>query len=142
MRTDEQQRAAIVRILREAIPGLRGVYLFGSRAGTGEHAHAQSDYDIAVDGERGSQLTGLARLRVINALADALAVDRVDLVDLNASTIGHLLRMWAIDGDRLYASDPAASLEREAKWATMAADFAVSERELREAQLTRIRSHG
>lgn len=128
----------IVAILRDAVPGLTAVYLYGSRAHGGRYASPTSDYDVAFHAEGRGPLTGRARFDLANALADALHVDSVDLVDLRAH-VGHVLRMSVIDGERLWTSDPEASMGREAKWATMAADFKLGERELRGAQLAKLR---
>lgn len=128
-------RATIVALLRAAIPELWAVYLYGSRA---YDAAPDSDYDVAFHAAGREPLGGRARFDLANDLASALLVDAVDLVDLRAH-LGHVLRMNAIDGERLWAADPGAATAQEAKWATMAADFRLGERELREAQIAELR---
>ena len=77
----EQQ---IVRFLKEKIPGLMGIYLFGSQAdGT---ANADSDFDVAYLTERPEKRDALANFHLAVELGTLLG-GSVDLIDLqNAST--------------------------------------------------------
>jgi uncharacterized protein len=78
--TPPQSEARIVEILRDALPDLQLVVLFGSRA-RGE-GRGSSDHDVAVLTPR--PLPALRRFELIEALASALGTD-VDLIDLRAA---------------------------------------------------------
>ncbi|HYW77881.1 MAG TPA: nucleotidyltransferase domain-containing protein [Gammaproteobacteria bacterium] len=94
----ERDEQRVVQRLRERLPGLRAVYLFGSSA-SGESGR-DSDVDLAVLLDK--PLTGLRRFDLAGELADVVGKD-VDLVDLRtASTV---LRMQVIGkGRRLFGS--------------------------------------
>lgn len=78
--TPPQSEARIVEILRDALPDLQLVVLFGSRArGEGRRS---SDHDVAVLTPR--PLPALRRFELAEALASALGTD-VDLIDLRAA---------------------------------------------------------
>lgn len=136
--TPTEARETIVTLLRAAVPELTSIYLYGSRAHAAAHALPSSDYDIAFHAAGHESLTGLARFSLANELATALRVDFVDLVDLRGH-ISHVLRMNIIDGELLWAADAGDAVGREAKWATMAADFRFGETDLREAQIAELR---
>ena len=92
----------LTRMLRQRIPGLLGVYLFGSRAKGS--AGPASDIDIAVLSDPPLSPETCFEL---GGLASELAGEAVDLVDLmQASTV---LRLQIIaHGQRLYCDDPVA----------------------------------
>ena len=96
--------AAIIDRLREALPGLAGVWLFGSQAG-GE-AQAASDIDLAilVDGKADPiELWSLA------AELAGIAGRPVDLIDLrDASTV--MQSQIVARGRRLWSRDNGAAL--------------------------------
>lgn len=91
----------LVAALREAVPGLRAVYLFGSQA-RGE-ATAASDVDVAV--LAGRPLTSVQGWEVAQALAARLDRD-VDVVDLAGASPVLWMQVLA-RGRRLYP--PAGS---------------------------------
>lgn len=93
--------AAVVEMLREAVPDVVAVYVFGS-AVTGE-MHAQSDVDLAFLPPRGP-LPAFERFTLQERVAAAIGCS-VDLVDLrSASTV---MRMQVVSKGRLlYESDP------------------------------------
>jgi predicted nucleotidyltransferase len=92
----------IVSVLKGALPGLKGIYLFGSRAKGS--ANSQSDYDLAILLDRPLN-DALKKWNIAQELAIKLNVD-VDLVDLkDASTV---MQFQVISsGKRLYSSDIA-----------------------------------
>ncbi|MFY7953054.1 MAG: type VII toxin-antitoxin system MntA family adenylyltransferase antitoxin [Armatimonadaceae bacterium] len=99
MQIAKRESDAVVEFLREQIPGLRSVHLFGSRA-TGDWTSA-SDVDISVLGER--PLEPLDLFRIAADLTVFLGAE-VDLVDLrNVSTllkykiVTEGIRLWALD---------------------------------------------
>ena len=73
--------AAVIELLRKALPDLQAVYLFGSRA-TGD-AGPGSDYDLAVLPPR--PIDSVDRWVLQERLAEILRTD-VDLVDLRAAS--------------------------------------------------------
>lgn len=101
---EPMQRDAIVRALRERVPGLMGIYAFGSRVqGT---ARPDSDLDLAVLVAGYADVVKLFELA--GELAD-LAGCPVDLVDLRAaSTV--LQHQVLVNGQRWWAQGPAAGL--------------------------------
>ena len=99
----EMELSPALDILRREIPGLAGIYLFGSHASG--HARANSDVDLAV--YAGPPLPRLLVLHVQGQVADALKRD-VDLVDLAA--VSTILQVQVIDEGRLVdAPDPDAT---------------------------------
>jgi predicted nucleotidyltransferase len=95
----EADLAPVLAMLRQAIPGLAGVYLFGSAA-TGS-ARPDSDIDLAVFAGR-----PLPRERLQEEAARALKRD-VDLVDLAA--VSTILQVQVIGEGRLIdAPDPTS----------------------------------
>lgn len=76
------QSAQITEFLSREIPGLMGVYLFGSRAGG--TANAESDFDIAILTERPGMLDGMRRFELGLELGEILG-STVDMVDLQAA---------------------------------------------------------
>jgi len=88
-----------VRALAAASPGLRMLILFGSRA-RGD-AWAQSDWDLAYAADPGFDAD-----HFMSAVADLLAADRVDLVDLDRAG-GQLRYRIARDGQVLSVDDEA-----------------------------------
>jgi predicted nucleotidyltransferase len=107
--------ADILDTIKRALPDVRAIYLFGSRA-EGE-ARSESDIDIAVLPR--SPLSELERYDLAQALAARLNRD-VDLLDLeSASTV---VRMQVIArGERLY---PAVSRDLELFEDFVFADYA------------------
>lgn len=91
-----QSKNNIIKILRQHLPDLKLVYLFGSEA-TGE-THSNSDIDIAFLTE--NKIDNLSRFELQEALARKLKKD-VDLVDLSLSS--DILKMQVIYGENLYA---------------------------------------
>lgn len=79
---NDVQHQQITEYLSRQIPGLMGVYLFGSRAGG--TANADSDYDIAVLTEKPGMLDGMRRFELAVELGEMLG-STVDLVDLQAA---------------------------------------------------------
>lgn len=97
MNTDFQ---AIIQMLSGAIPGLKGIYLFGSRANGSERA--DSDYDFAFLAP-GHTLSGYALLQLRLNMSTLLDAD-VDLIDLQqASTV--LQFQIVTKGHRFFSSD-------------------------------------
>ena len=134
----DAERATIVDTLRAAIPGVKAIYLFGSRAGAGEYAVADSDYDIGFYAGHLPTLGEVERFALAGRLAGELRAASVDLVD--AGTVpDHFLRTQVIDGDRLWCDQTPEVATWEAKSLTMANDFYLSTRELREYDLRVIR---
>lgn len=90
----------IIDFLNKNIPGLKGVYLFGSRANG--QVRPGSDWDIAflVDGK---PLPGLQKWELQEQLAGLINTD-VDLIDLqDASTV---MRFQVVTtGTRIFCSD-------------------------------------
>lgn len=78
--TPSASEPQIVEILRDALPDLQLIVLFGSRA-RGEGLGA-SDHDVAVLTQR--PLPALRRFEIAESLASALGTD-VDLIDLRAA---------------------------------------------------------
>lgn len=88
--------ADAVRLLREALPDVRVVYLFGSRAAGGQQTHAESDIDLAVLGAR--PLPAEAQWALQERLAGCLHAS-VDLVDLQAAST--VMRMQVVSTGRV-----------------------------------------
>jgi len=97
-------RAAILQCLQARVPGLMGVYAFGSRV-RGD-AHPQSDLDLAVLTE--GYADAVLLWRVSSELAELAGCD-VDLLDLRAaSTV--MVHQVLTQGERWWASDVRAGL--------------------------------
>ena len=97
-------KQAIVSALRQRLPALLAIYLFGSRA-TG-HAGADSDLDLAVLVE--GKLDILSTWELAQSLAGMVGCD-VDLIDLRAAST--VLQYQVITtGARLWNKDIQASL--------------------------------
>ncbi|MBV6324036.1 type VII toxin-antitoxin system MntA family adenylyltransferase antitoxin [Duganella violaceipulchra] len=95
---------AIVSALRQRLPKLLAIYLFGSRA-TGQ-AGADSDLDLAVLVE--GKLDILSTWELAQSLADIVGCD-VDLIDLRAAST--VLQYQVITtGSRLWSKDVQAAL--------------------------------
>ena len=95
----------LVRLLRDALPDVRVVYLYGSRASGG--VWAESDVDVAVLPAR--PLAPDVRWDLASRLADALRAD-VDLVDLRTSSA--VMRHQVITTGRLLYERDAAERQR------------------------------
>jgi predicted nucleotidyltransferase len=96
MITDSDILAAV----REALPGVRRVYLFGSRAVGEEWPDSDLDLAVVLDGPADPVSLWMAG----EAIASRLDVD-VDLIDLlTADTV--LKHQIVTTGKRLYAADP------------------------------------
>lgn len=93
----------VIQILKREIPGLKAVYLYGSRAG--RESRPDSDTDLAYLAE-GAALSAVDCFFLAQRLADILRTD-VDLVDLGtASTV---LRFEIVGkGKRLFCADETA----------------------------------
>jgi predicted nucleotidyltransferase len=79
-----EQEQIIVEFLKERIPGIKGIYLFGSHAdGT---ARPDSDYDVAYLTERPEKMESLTRFNLAVELGGQLG-SSVDLVDLQNASI-------------------------------------------------------
>jgi predicted nucleotidyltransferase len=102
------QLDAVVNTLRQRLPGVLAIYLFGSHAaGT---ARRESDIDLAVLGP--APLADEERWHLAQSLAVALGRD-VDLVDLRRASA--VMRVQVIDsGKLLFESDPTQRQEFEA----------------------------
>ncbi|MYM94840.1 type VII toxin-antitoxin system MntA family adenylyltransferase antitoxin [Duganella vulcania] len=95
---------AIVSVLRQRLPALLAVYLFGSRA-TGQ-VGTDSDLDLAVLVE--GKLEPFATWELAQSLADMVGCD-VDLIDFRtASTV--MQYQILTTGSRLWSKDVQASL--------------------------------
>lgn len=96
---DKQLKNKIVSFLTHKLPGLYGIYLFGSYA-SGEH-RTDSDIDVAIFPQ--IKLTALERWNLQEELASNVVKD-IDLVDLlNASVI---LRLEVVEhGKRIYTGN-------------------------------------
>jgi uncharacterized protein len=96
MITDSDILAAV----REALPGVRRVYLFGSRAVGEERPDSDLDLAVVLDGPADPVSLWMAG----EAIASRLDVD-VDLIDLlTADTV--LKHQIVTTGQRLFAADP------------------------------------
>jgi predicted nucleotidyltransferase len=96
MITDSDILAAV----REALPGVRRVYLFGSRAVGEERPDSDLDLAVVLDGPADPVSLWMAG----EDIASRLDVD-VDLIDLlKADTV--LKHQIVTTGKRLYAADP------------------------------------
>jgi predicted nucleotidyltransferase len=95
---------AIIAFLREQLPELLAVYLFGSRA-SGE-ANARSDLDLAVLNDGPLDPVGLWDLA---GEVEDIALRPVDLVDLRAASTVMQYQIVA-KGRRLWARDVRAGL--------------------------------
>ena len=90
----------ILAAAREALPGLRRLYLFGSRAAGNERVDSDLDIAVVLDGR-----TDPVRLwKAGEAVASRLDVD-VDLIDLLAADTV-LKHQIVTSGKRLFAADP------------------------------------
>ena len=90
----------VIQVLKEALPGLKGVYLFGSRADGS--ARPFSDYDLAILAP-GHALDDYALHRLRLRLSSVLDAE-VDLIDLHqASTV--LQFQIIAKGLRIFSSD-------------------------------------
>ena len=97
-------RPAIVRLLRERLPGLLAVHAFGSRV----HGTARQDSDLDLAVLVAGYADPLQLFDLSGELAD-LAGCPVDLVDLRAaSTV--LQHQVLMHGQRWWARDPEAGL--------------------------------
>ena len=140
MRLSPKLRSGIVGVLRDAVPELRAVYLHGSRAGDARHATPASDYDLAFLTAHGDAPSPTLRYALLARLCELLGVDHVDLVDAGAAHDHTLLRS-ILDGDRLWVrhGDEGEVEAWEAKRLTMANDWWLGERELREGYVADLR---
>lgn len=133
---DETREATLVeravQALREALPNLVAVYLFGSRAK--DQATNRSDIDLAVFAA--SPVDPVALYRLARDLEVRLDLD-VDLIDLaRASTV---LQMEVLESDqRVYCRDPDAALDFEARVLTEYGRY----REMVEPILASVRESG
>ena len=132
------QRDTIIATLCEAIPQIKAIYLFGSRAGTGEHAIPESDYDIGFYASHLPSISPYETLLLASNLAAKLHAPSVDLIDAGAVP-DHYLQTQVIDGDRIWCDGTPEVLLWEAKALTMANDFFLSNEELRQHDLRVIR---
>ncbi len=91
----------IITGLVHAIPHLKGLYLFGSRAAGKERAG--SDWDIAFLTDHTFRLDAVRRFELQEELAASLNED-VDLVDLGAATT--VMRFEILSrGERIFCAD-------------------------------------
>jgi predicted nucleotidyltransferase len=110
-------REGVVRWLRDRVPALEAVYLFGSAL----HGpwRPESDLDLAIDAGRPFDAARRHEL----ALALAAAIDReVDLVDLRAANTV-LRREILTTGERLFVRDRVAQDSLEAAMLSEYLDF-------------------
>ena len=134
-------RAAVVEFLRKQLPDVRAIYLFGSRAKGNElQVHPESDYDIAFRQNPGQVTSGYERLHLAAKLAQFAGIGTVDLVDISKAG-QHELKLSVLDGELLWAADYDESDEWMAKTATMANDWLLSERELRQQKIAQLRGY-
>jgi len=130
----------IVKLVREQLPKVRAIYLFGSRAdASGRYVRTDSDYDIAFLLSHKPLLTGQEKLAFQADLASALKVEWVDLVDVGSNR-DHTLQMNVIRGKRLFAEDLDDVIEWEAKAITMAQDWYTRSAPFRNAEMADIRA--
>ncbi|SFH70514.1 type VII toxin-antitoxin system MntA family adenylyltransferase antitoxin [Modicisalibacter xianhensis] len=123
MKTARPELKRCLDYLKDALPDLQAVYLFGSQAKG--NANAISDVDLAA--LLPSPLAGTLRWELTGQLADLLNRD-VDLVDLrSASTV--MQHQIVSEGQRLWSRDLEAD---EFELATMSQywDLAIQRREL------------
>jgi len=127
---------ALVELIREAVPDVVAVYLFGSTA-RGE-ASARSDLDLALLGRR--PLDPVMRWELQQHLAVAAGRD-VDLVDLRAAS--SVFRVQVLrDGQVLLDRDPNARALFEATALSSYARLNEERREIIEAALRTGRVYG
>jgi len=137
----EDWRVGAVDYLQTRLPELRAVYLFGSRArGNESQLHPGSDYDFAFRQNPTARLSNLERFDLAVDLSIAIECGPLDLIDLTPPG-EHELKLQVIDGDLLWTQDAQENLAWEIKATTMAFDFRISERPLREAKLATFRSY-
>jgi predicted nucleotidyltransferase len=118
-------RNKIVQYLQSCLPGIQGIYLFGSYAqGT---ATASSDVDVAILSADIPENIDLFEAQ--EALAKTLGVEHVDLVDLRKVSIIFQEEIVKT-GQRLYAYDEAFCNDYENYILRKAIDFNFSRREL------------
>lgn len=123
---------ALVARLRDAMPGLRAVYRYGS-AGTA-YERPDSDIDIAVLADRPLDFPTLAAL----AGELSLLVGRdVDLNDMRRLPVTLCVQI-VTSGERLYAADVAAAEEYDSR---VLSDYAYLN-ELRRGILDDVRARG
>lgn len=123
----ETRLEAIRQAVRDQLPDIESLYLFGSQAqGLARH---DSDLDLAVLGS--APLTGLQRFQAQRELSVQLDQD-VDLVDLHAAN--SVLRLEVIrHGRLLFDRDANRTLDFEARVLGDYAQWMDATRELREA---------
>jgi len=112
----ELETGAVVRFLRERIPGLRSVHLFGSRK-TGDWT-PESDVDLSVLAD--DPMDPVERFRIAADLSAFVGAD-VDLVDRRTAP-ALLKNLNVTEGERLWALDwrsedyELAALREKADW--------------------------
>ncbi len=101
----QQERDTIVSMIRERVPSVKAVYLFGSRVNhDGAYVNAHSDWDIAFFAEFEHVLEGWDKPGLHADLARALEAEHVDLIDLGME-MDCVLFENVMGGERLWAGD-------------------------------------
>lgn len=114
--------------LRDAIPDLVVVYLFGSIAA--ETATLESDVDLAVLREKGRTVDPEQRWSLRGDLSDVFGRD-VDVVDLQAAST--VMRMQVVRSGRvIFERDESTRLQFETTTLSMYADLNLTRRSLLE----------
>ncbi len=115
----------IVKTLEASLPGLVGVYLYGSQARG--NSNAESDWDIAVLGAKAYEHPLL--LEAATHLASGLHTEHVDLIDLfSASSV--LIYQILSEGQCICQKDPIALSKFELKSLALYFDLNIERREI------------
>ncbi|MBF0182001.1 MAG: nucleotidyltransferase domain-containing protein [Magnetococcales bacterium] len=97
-------REAIVRRVRDHLPGLQALYAFGSRVSGGAGSESDLDLAVLVDGKTDP----VALWHLAGAVADLVGCP-VDLLDLRAASTVMQYRI-VTTGERLWSGDHRADL--------------------------------
>lgn len=127
----------IIDLLAEKVTGIKGVYLYGSRAIGQERP--DSDYDIAVLSEYPYLLKPMERFELSAEMGDRIQAT-VDLVDLRAVPLDFRFEIVA-QGRRVYCSDTYYCDNYEMTVISMYQRFEQERKKLVEAYKERILSN-
>ncbi len=128
----------IINLLKEKVAGIRGVYLYGSRAIGLERP--DSDYDLAVLSAYPYKLKPMERFELSVEMGDSIQAT-VDLVDMRVVPLDLRFEIVA-QGKRIYCSDAYYCDRYEMAVISMYQRFEQERKELVEAYKKRILSNG